>query len=381
MDGRHTCDGCLTTPIFGLRYHAVNLPDYDLCAKCHGNYSGSDIMFKPMELDRDRHLQTRWKRRHVRRCRPMVKTQGLGHGRVEKSKEVASGTQTKKVIDGMDDALKEAIRRSLVEAWPVKKDEEKDKPKKDEEKVEAPAEKKEEPDIPVVTVVDIEAGNEATQRALDAMDPKMKEALRKRLNVFFASRANKGKQVDEKLSPDDETQRKIDAMDPEKKEAIRRSLNQFFEARRATKQETKNQSDGEESDGDVKRTKEILDSMNEETKDVLRRSLNDFFERRAEKNNSVTSTEGDENEDSLPSVVVDIVVDDDLSVGSDDVDSTGDDGTAEETTSGLSESTSKDDWHVVSEDDEMIAVAAQMLGSALFESDASIKRENNSFEE
>merc|ERR1712045_475828 len=142
-----------------------------------------------------------------------------------------------------------------------------------------------------------------------------------------------------------------------------------------------NESDGEESDGDVKRTKEILESMNEETKDVLRRSLNDFFERRAEKNNSVTSTEGDENEDSLPSVVVDIVVDDDLSVGSDDVDSTGDDGTAEETTSGLSESTSKDDWHVVSEDDEMIAVAAQMLGSALFESDASIKRENNSFEE
>ena len=46
IHGRHTCDQCLTTPIVGTRYHALNLPDYDLCAICYGNYQGSDIVFE-----------------------------------------------------------------------------------------------------------------------------------------------------------------------------------------------------------------------------------------------------------------------------------------------------------------------------------------------
>ena len=50
IHGRHTCDGCLKTPIIGTRFHATNLPDYDLCQSCIGNYRGKDINFEPAEL-------------------------------------------------------------------------------------------------------------------------------------------------------------------------------------------------------------------------------------------------------------------------------------------------------------------------------------------
>ena len=50
IHGRHTCDQCLTTPIIGTRYHALNLPDYDLCANCFGNYKGSEIVFEEAQL-------------------------------------------------------------------------------------------------------------------------------------------------------------------------------------------------------------------------------------------------------------------------------------------------------------------------------------------
>ena len=44
------CDQCLTTPIVGKRFHATNLPDYDLCESCHGNYQGSEIQFEEATL-------------------------------------------------------------------------------------------------------------------------------------------------------------------------------------------------------------------------------------------------------------------------------------------------------------------------------------------
>ena len=50
IHGRHTCDQCLTTPIVGKRYHAVSLPDYDLCEKCFQNYDGKEIQFAEDQL-------------------------------------------------------------------------------------------------------------------------------------------------------------------------------------------------------------------------------------------------------------------------------------------------------------------------------------------
>ncbi len=86
IHGRHTCDGCLSTPIVGKRFHAI--PDYDLCETCFKNYNG-DRDFAEVELgmftiafpfvdvqgvadvsnmfrfcsDQDRLFQDRWKTR------------------------------------------------------------------------------------------------------------------------------------------------------------------------------------------------------------------------------------------------------------------------------------------------------------------------------
>jgi hypothetical protein len=50
IHGRHTCDNCLTTPIVGGRYHAIDLPDFDLCQTCKDNYQGPDTRFEEVEL-------------------------------------------------------------------------------------------------------------------------------------------------------------------------------------------------------------------------------------------------------------------------------------------------------------------------------------------
>jgi hypothetical protein len=50
IHGRHTCDNCLTTPIVGGRYHAIDLPDFDLCQTCKDNYQGPETRFEEVEL-------------------------------------------------------------------------------------------------------------------------------------------------------------------------------------------------------------------------------------------------------------------------------------------------------------------------------------------
>ena len=137
IHGRHTCDGCLTTPIIGLRWHSTNLPDYDLCDRCKGNYKGDDIKFEAVELDRDRAFQTRWQRRQVRRARqarfaharfaernrsdkPMSSAQAAvaaaaAGGRSASSSSEMTSTEAKRGTEVMDVALKEAIRRSLAD--------------------------------------------------------------------------------------------------------------------------------------------------------------------------------------------------------------------------------------------------------------------------
>jgi len=63
IHGRHTCDGCLTTPIIGKRYNSTNLQDYDVCQKCYNNYKGSEIKFESVELRRDIAFQKPWRHR------------------------------------------------------------------------------------------------------------------------------------------------------------------------------------------------------------------------------------------------------------------------------------------------------------------------------
>jgi hypothetical protein len=372
IHGRHTCDGCLSTPIYGIRYHAENLQDYDLCSTCYGNYKGSDVIFKPVQLDRDRDHQTRWKNRQQRRlnlhgsppCQAFSAMNNHGQG------ALSSSTQIKNNAKCVDADLTEAIRRSLIDAWPSKS---KDNKKEDssstdvktttvktESKTETPA--SEDCNTIATPTVEVSAGNEYTQQVLKTMDPNMKETLRLSLEECFARRKQRNTSCNDKvanLSPDKNTQRKIDLMDEETKKAISRSLNEFL-ATRLCKEDN------------VKNTTGVTES-----KEQIRQSLDDFFANRlmlkTRREKSIDDNESEIN--TVPSVVVDIIVDsDNVSNQTQQIDSV----------SNVSESVNKfdddseksegndhqDDWQVVTEDEKMIATAAQMLGSALFQSDS-----------
>jgi hypothetical protein len=164
IHGRHTCDGCFTTPIIGIRYHAVNLPDYDLCQNCVQNYKGSDIVFQPEQLERDIPLQERWRQRFTvstSRKKDMCRSYGTttpchrstlhAHHRMQgtnndlnnkredirnMSHNVAAnvlGAAIKGVRrvghEIMEDAaFKEAVRRSLLISQPLSKEEKETEP-------------------------------------------------------------------------------------------------------------------------------------------------------------------------------------------------------------------------------------------------------------
>lgn len=131
IHGRHTCDGCLVAPIIGIRYHAINLPDHDLCEKCVLKHTRKDIIFEPTELERDRCIQNKWKRRQWAQNREVKERCGRQRHSVMGKFEVCSA----------DTALKEAIRRSLQYTKPKPEEKEESKVKKpsvkDEEIVES----------------------------------------------------------------------------------------------------------------------------------------------------------------------------------------------------------------------------------------------------
>merc|ERR1712137_641066 len=130
IHGRHTCDGCLCTPIIGKRFHATNLPDYDLCARCRDNYKGTEIVFEASQLDRDEAFQERWHRKRERwsnhggpggpRGQGMPRRHGRrGGGPNSCNRRGPRGNNRGRCHwnhANMDDALKEAIRRSLSDA-------------------------------------------------------------------------------------------------------------------------------------------------------------------------------------------------------------------------------------------------------------------------
>jgi len=129
IHGRHTCDGCLHTPIIGKRYHAKNMPDYDLCEKCRWNYKGNEIEFEVVELERDRPYQMRWHRRHnrltrgrfgranksVRRCGRKIQPSDEDLKNEISSSVPVGEPMSHPQVEAVDYALEEALRRSLLE--------------------------------------------------------------------------------------------------------------------------------------------------------------------------------------------------------------------------------------------------------------------------
>ena len=67
IHGFHTCDACSTKPIIGKRFHAVHLPNYDICESCFKNQNGTSDCFMEEERDGDRPFQPLWRRRLQRR--------------------------------------------------------------------------------------------------------------------------------------------------------------------------------------------------------------------------------------------------------------------------------------------------------------------------
>jgi len=110
IHNRHTCDSCLCTPIIGPRYHSTNMPDYDLCAKCRNNYKGDQIQFETVELERDCPFQKRWNRKLLRRS-------GRG-GSWRHNNCRGRQNSLKHRMESNDPDIKEAIRRSLRDISP-----------------------------------------------------------------------------------------------------------------------------------------------------------------------------------------------------------------------------------------------------------------------
>eukprot|EP00544_Gedaniella_sp_CCMP2646_P005085 CAMPEP_0202492374 /NCGR_PEP_ID=MMETSP1361-20130828/9107_1 /ASSEMBLY_ACC=CAM_ASM_000849 /TAXON_ID=210615 /ORGANISM="Staurosira complex sp., Strain CCMP2646" /LENGTH=637 /DNA_ID=CAMNT_0049122569 /DNA_START=48 /DNA_END=1961 /DNA_ORIENTATION=- len=327
IHGRHTCDRCLCTPIVGDRYHATNLPDYDLCGKCKESYKGDEIQFELAELDRDRPFQDRWHRKRERfaaagRCRPGPRSMGghrgpgpnrHGSGSIRGPNRPGSrgrgrfgpGPHGSRVATAqqMDDALKEAIRRSLQDVNKAAAAEE-SKPiaTVEEPKPTAPAE-----------VVVVAPKEEDVKSSPINTDVKVEETKN---NESFSVDAVGNGDVAEVLGQT--LDQCADAIDAMVKEMNRSS----------------SESSTESKDDDSNATNEDEDEVFVET----------FNEAEAEETAGATI---------LESVGVDVVTTDEAS---------------------LKSARSEEEWEVVAEDaeqvdDETLARAAQIIGSALFESD------------
>jgi len=126
---RHTCDGCVTTPIIGLRYNALNMKNYDLCASCFSKYEGNDIVFECVESGSDRCHQKLWenyldlsldavlkkqKGEKQPRQKNILKSSSKVKDRLED--ETGSSLSTEKIESGVDEVCISKIASEFVDA-------------------------------------------------------------------------------------------------------------------------------------------------------------------------------------------------------------------------------------------------------------------------
>jgi len=353
IHNRHTCDGCLCTPIVGDRYHSTNLPDYDLCAKCRGNYKGDEIQFEVVELERDRPMQERWHRRRMNSIRcpgPCRRPQrGWHDGRGCGLRGHQGGGRNR-----CDADLKEAIRRSLQDVTSNQDNSESEaKATKPDEKGEASLPGKNDA---------TQDGNETVENTMEksANNSEEKGAEEKKLdpeetNPTDVMGTDKGDAVSELSFPSnaiDETE-KVETIDTA-------GDNKKADEDKETDQATKDFAD-EDTDGEIAITNA---ANNEGDTDALveQKTSNGhvFVNGEGDTESAATASKEISNDDQKASIGV-IVADGD----EDSEENTEDEKASNESVS------SEEEWQVVpgEKQDEMIARAAQLLGSALFESD------------
>lgn len=350
IHGRHTCDSCLVTPIIGIRYNATNLPDYDLCQKCIPNYKGSHIKFAPAQLERDVQLQPRWKRRHARFVRQAELNQPSRPVR-RTMPTSSSGNGPCSLNIASDADLKEAIRRSLRDAN-QKRVTPTDIPQNTVKETDIKQEEKKEPEIPV-TSESLPVNSEATQSEVNEVIQKSVEA-NKRDDI---SEESKTEEVQDEVVvediatddvPDSKSEGDVKDMNLDNESL---SFNTSFEDIVVESNEketdltiTSTFSKDAEGSGDVAAAighaldncAEVIDAMMEE----------------ANKTPSTGSKESNE-------------------AGQTIIEGSPDDVKKENGDDAKTEISEDSEWQVLESvaSDEMIAQAAQLLGSALFQSD------------
>eukprot|EP00978_Attheya_sp_CCMP212_P018844 scaffold52073_cov51-Attheya_sp.AAC.6 len=377
IHGRHTCDGCLQTPIVGTRYKASNLPDYDLCMNCHSNYKGAHIKFEPAELDRDRQLQGRWRMRQHRQARRSATGNPCGGGNGMRGRRCRQ-MRVQVNVNEMDDEMKEAIRLSLLE---VKNGKDTMKEEKKKESKEAPNAEKGDEDVNMENVEEemvkeMENVADVPKVELPAETPSLIESPSRGVNDSFTSAAAGNGEIAEAIGITlDHCAEAIDAI-----------VSEFN--KEASKHSSTNEKVGKEVVESAVASAMGTASANSS---VVMELANAFEENKKEENqddvSAMTNSFVSHKEPlvgSEPDIVVEPTVleeemfikEEEAEVESEEpkeetvivepsapVDETEESAEAEKT------SESDDEWSVVNDDDEMMARAAQMIGSAIFEGD------------
>jgi hypothetical protein len=372
IHGRHTCDSCLTTPIVGKRYHAKNLPDYDLCERCFKNYKGADVEFESVELDRDRAFQERWHRRRSKiekfesqRANANVGCRGQRGRRfvphMPPSAPTADPTEPPASSE-FDNALKEAIRRSLADVGPkeaVTVDAEKaaSVASKEEEVVVTSSGKKEEDEI-VVPPSDHDTSVAAAEEIVPD-EPSAEEAVPVFTAEAESSTHMKG-DIEEAFEESEdkdsafEDAMEVGSVDSEKLAADEESDKKPPAVERETSQSLKDDSFASDAVG----SGDVAEAMGA-TLDMVVGVISEMLsEADAHYKTSPTNSKKDESSEAHDDLIVPSVQD--------------------SCASSMPADTEDNDWQVVKEsgseddfaqEDNEIGRAAEMLGSALFNSD------------
>lgn len=376
IHGRHTCDSCLTTPIIGIRYNATNLPDYDLCQKCIPNYKGSHITFAPSQLERDAQLQPRWKRRHARFLR-QAELERRSNRRTMPTTGSGNGPCSLNIVADSD--LKEAIRRSLLDAnqkrvapvvAPKQEVEETTQDdeveaKEEEEKVEE--EEKEEPEIPVPC--------EDLPAETTVCVPKVEEEIEEQDESTVGNQEIKAEEVEEEAIPEVTMTEESDTVESNENQAEDMGNEASASSYKTSAEDivVDDMTDNDDEDMSLVENEEAADkkqdistfSMDAEGNGDVARAIGHALDNCAEAIDAMVEEVNKPPSPRSKSSVASSEAGQTIIEGCPDDLKKEDDDNDDKT-----EASDDSEWQVLSvSSQEMIAQAAQMLGSALFQSD------------
>jgi len=371
IHGRHTCDSCLVTPIVGIRYHALNIPDHDLCDKCIGNYKGHDMVLEPTQLERDRYMQNRWKRRQFRLERKQTQTR------------VGTSDAPQKNTKSLDIELDMAIRRSLLDMEKQKEQSKETETEKSVEKESVETQTEVPQPVQEETVVPQETSHEKEEEKSE--DSAVEENEEKAEIPSPSDESIENKQ-DESIDANQGEETVATEPVVEDKKAVEEVVeipvveDVVEEQTVVEDEEVVDEEKGEIEEESTER--DISFSEDAQGQGDVAIAIGNALDEYANAIDAVV-TEVQKNEDCLEGVES---VDSDIELGCTIVESANDNDSEEGSVivDGNSAASSKDSWQFLDEDggevtsDEMIAQAAQILGSALFESGIDEKESSSS---